>query len=218
MKNKYKKSELFREIYPLINKRDVLDVGCIEHSINAIKNNPFWVHSFLKDNSNVLGIDILEKEIKVFTSAGYNMKVANAETFNLRKKFDVVFAGELIEHLSNPGLFLQRSKKHLKGDGLLIITTPNTFYAPRMLGYGCKMDDDPIVNGEHTNWYSPSTLTTLLEREGFDILSIKRFDAAALTKPMKTRIKRSFNKTFNKEIKGSLLVIAKVKNYTEVKR
>lgn len=218
MKDKYKKSKLFREIYPLVKNKDVLDVGCIEHSINAIEDNPFWVHSFLRDNSNVLGIDILEKEVKIFKSAGYNMKVANAEMFKLRKKFEVVFAGELIEHLSNPGLFLQQSKKHLKNDGLLILTTPNTFYTPRMLSYGCKMDDDPIVNGEHVNWYSPSTLATLLEREGFDVLSIKRFDAATLSRPLKARVKESFNKTFNKNIKGSLLVIAKVKNYTEEKQ
>ena len=200
MKAKYKKSELFREIFPLIKGKDVLDVGCIEHTIKAIENNPFWVHSFLKDNSNVLGIDILENEVKVFSARGYNMKVANAETFKLRKKFDVVFAGELMEHLSNPGLFLQQSKKHLKKNGLLIITTPNTFYTPRLLGCIAKLNDDPIVNEEHTNWYSPGTIRTLFGREGFNIRYIKRFDAASLEKTSTSRIKRGFIRSLIREI------------------
>ena len=211
MKNKYNKSELFKEMFPLIKNKDVLDVGCVEHTVEALKINPFWVHNFLKDNSNVLGIDILADDVKMLVANGYNMKVANAETFKLKKKFDVIFAGELIEHLSNPGLFLQQSKKHLRENGILIITTPNTFYTPRLLECIRKIDDNPIVNAEHTNWFSPSTLKTLFRREGFDIISIKGFDAASLKRPLKAKVKYSFNKIFNKNIKGSLLVIAKVK-------
>ncbi len=212
MKSKgYSKSELFNEILPLIKGKDVLDVGCVEHTINAIADNPFWVHSFLRDNSNVLGIDILEKEIKVFVAGGWNMKVANAETFELKEKFDVIFAGELIEHLSNPGLFLQQSKKHLKKNGLLVITTPNTFYAPRLLRSIFTLNDDPVANEEHTNWFSPTTLKTLFEREGFDIEYIKRFDAASLIKTSTSRFKKGFNRILKKDIRGSLLVVARVK-------
>lgn len=216
MKDKYNKSELFREIYPLINGRDVLDIGCIEHTVGAKINNPFWVHDFLKNNCNVLGIDILERDVKALCEEGYNMKVANAETFELGREFDAIFAGELIEHLSNPGLFLQQSKKHLKENGLLIITTPNTFYTPRLVGCIVKINDDPMVNIQHTNWFSPSTLKTLFEREGFNIVSIKRFDAAALKKTHTSRLKRSINKTLKKEVKGSLLVVAEVR--TECKQ
>lgn len=205
------KSELFKEIYTLIKSKDVLDVGCIEHTAIAKIKNPFWVHDFLNDNCNVLGIDILNNDINTLSKKGYNMKVANAETFELSKKFDIIFAGELIEHLSNPGLFLQQSKKHLKKGGLVILTTPNTFYAPRLFGCIKKVNDDPLVNKEHTNWFSPSTITTLLEREGFDVISIKRFDAASQLETFKSKFKKGINKTFNNKIKGSLLIIAEVK-------
>jgi len=203
------KSELFKEIYPLIKNKKVLDIGCIGHNVQAKSKNPFWVHNFLNDNCNVLGIDILKDSVETLRKQGYNMEVANAETFELGTKFDVVFAGELIEHLSNPGLFLNQSKKHLKHGGLLILTTPNTFYMPRMMECMIKINDDPIVNDEHTNWFSPTTIRTLLEREGFNVASIKKFDAAALETTSKNKIKRSINKTFNKEIKGSLLIIAR---------
>ena len=206
-KDKYKKNELFRSIYPFIKDKDVLDVGCVEHNSKARQENPFWVHEFLKDNSNVLGIDILEGEVKALCSKGYNMKVANAETFELGVKFGVIFAGELIEHLSNPGLFLSQSKKHLRKHGYLILTTLNTFYLPRLLKCIKNIEDDPQVNPEHTTWFSPSTLRALLNREGFDIISIKRFDATAPKETFRSKLKN----ILNKNIKGSLLVIAKMK-------
>lgn len=212
MNKKYNKSELFKIIYPLIKDKNVLDVGCIEHTSNAKIKNIFWVHNFLNDNSNVLGIDILEDDVKVLCDEGYNMEVANAETFELDKKFDVIFAGELIEHLSNPGLFLRQSRKHLKRNGYFVLTTPNTFYLPRLLGCIKNIEDNPIVNEEHTTWFSPSTLYSLLTREGFRILDIKRFDATAPKTTIKSRFKNGLSGFLSKEIKGSLLVIAKIKN------
>ena len=204
-------SELFKIIYPLIEDKDVLDVGCVEHSSGAKNKNPFWIHNFLNDNCNVMGIDILEDDIKVLRKEGYKMQVANAETFKLKKKFDIIFAGELIEHLSNPGLFLQQSAKHLRKNGLLILTTPNTFYLPRLLKCINKIVDDPVVNKEHTVWFSPSTIKTLLSRNGFNVLNIKRFDARASMMTFRTKFKNGMSGFLNKEIKGSLLVIAKLK-------
>lgn len=203
------KSELFKIILPFIKGKDVLDVGCVEHTAKAKLINPFWVHQFLHNNCNVLGIDILKKDVKILRSKGYNIKVANAETFNLKKKFNVIFAGELIEHLSNPGLFLQQSKKHLTPHGYLILTTPNTFYLPRTYFEW----DDPIVNEEHTNWFSPTILQTLLKREGFKVIDIKRFDASASKQTLKSKFKCILNSLLpvGAKIKGSLLVIAKVK-------
>ena len=210
-KERIKKSELFVTIYPLIKGKKILDVGCVEHSSSAKDKNPFWVHDFLKSNGNVLGIDILKNDVDILKKEGYNMIVADAETFELQREFDIIFAGELIEHLSNPGLFLQQSKKHMNKNSLLILTTPNTFYSPRLFGCIGKLTDDPLVNEEHTNWFSPTTIKTLLEREGFDVLEIKRFDAVAEDIPLKARIKRSLNKTLKKEVKGSLLIIAEIK-------
>lgn len=209
-KDIYSKSELFQNIYPFIKGKDVLDIGCVEHSATAKDKNVFWVHNFLNNNCNVTGIDILQKDVETLCKEGYNMKVANAETFELNKKFDIIFAGELIEHLSNPGLFLQQSKKHLKENGYIILTTPNAFYYPRLLSCIRKITDDPIVNKEHTVWFSPSTIKTILLRAGFSVLYIKMFDATAIENTIKSRLKNRLSSILNKNIKGSLLVVAKV--------
>jgi len=202
------KNKLFNEIFSLIYTKKVLDVGCIEHTADSQEINPFWVHGFFFNYSDVLGIDILREDIKKLRKKGYNIRFGDAETFSFKEKFDVVFAGELIEHLSNPGKFLDQSMKHLKKDGKLILTTPNTFYLPRLVGRIARLDDNPPVNPEHTCWFSPKTITSLLERHGFKVNKIIMFDAAAPKETLRSKVKNIIGNLISKKIKGSMLVIA----------
>ena len=50
----------------------------------------------------------------------------NAEKLDLgQRKFDVIVSFQVIEHLYDPSAMLSRMHRHLKPNGLLIITTPN---------------------------------------------------------------------------------------------
>jgi 2-polyprenyl-6-hydroxyphenyl methylase/3-demethylubiquinone-9 3-methyltransferase len=64
------------------------------------------------------------QEFNVILADIQNQKTAQIikEKFGL---FDVVVASEVIEHLSNVGLFLDNVKALLKADGLFLLTTPN---------------------------------------------------------------------------------------------
>ena len=74
---------------------------------------------------NVVGIDINTSNVERLKRLGYdNIYIASAETFELQQQFDTIIAGELIEHLANPGLFLQQARKHLAPNGRIVITTP----------------------------------------------------------------------------------------------
>lgn len=148
-----------------VNYGSVLDVGCIQHSVEK-ESNDEWLHKHLyKQANSVLGIDILESDIENLQDKGYNVTVGNAETFDLEIEFDYIVAGELIEHLSNPGLFLDRCYEHLSAEGRLIITTPNVWgiaYLKRL-----AFNKEVHCNPEHTGWYDTRTLRQLLERHGF---------------------------------------------------
>ena len=77
---------------------------------------------------HVAGIDISEENLERMRALGYeNLYKMDAEKISLDEKYDTIVAGELIEHLSNPGLFLDRALMHLKPGGRLIITTPYVF-------------------------------------------------------------------------------------------
>jgi len=153
--------------------QDVLDLGCVDHSFEraSSEKGEFWLHRFLCEVSkSCLGVDILEEEIKKAKKLGYNCVVADVENLNLDKKFDVVIAGELIEHLHNPGQFLEIVKKHLILDGALILTTTNPFYLYRF--FKIITNDNIPVNEEHTCFFDPKTLSYLLMQHGFDIKEI----------------------------------------------
>ena len=78
---------------------------------------------------------------------------------------DIIVCGEVLEHLANPGYFLQRLKRQYP-DVPVILTVPNAFTAAgaRFIRAGTEN-----VNRDHVAWYSYRTLSTLLGRFGFTI-------------------------------------------------
>jgi len=152
-----------------------------------------------KDARYCLGVDIEKDELKKLRDKGYNVKFADVETMNLGEKFEVVVAGELVEHLSNPGLFIQQANLHLEKDGLLIITTPNAFsfgfIYRKLLGKTMRVHD------QHTCFFDVQTATQLLNRYGFEVQDVYwhiRREARML----------SFIK-FRKELAPTIIIVAR---------
>jgi len=146
-------------------KGEILDIGCLQHSIENVSSED-WLHGILcKNFENVVGIDIAEDVLKL-REFGYNVYQANAENFDLGRKFDTIVAGELIEHLSNPGNFLECVKKHLKKEGVLILTTPNLFWIEYWVR---KLFGKLKINEETVAWYNFTLLKQLVSRHGFVI-------------------------------------------------
>ena len=111
-----------------------------------------------------------EKNIQTLKDLGYqNLHMASAEDFKLDLKFDTILAGEVIEHLSSPGLFMKCAKEHLKDGGRLIITTPQPF-ALITIAYALFKYPQTCVNFEHTCWFCPQRLKALSKRLGFQII------------------------------------------------
>jgi len=149
----------------LIESKDVvLDVGFWGQGIKI--NNDNWVHNLiLKKAEVVYGLDIDFDENKLLDSNLY--KKGNAENFDFNIKFDVIFAGDLIEHLSNPGLFLESCTRNLKSNGRLIITTPNCFNLFNLAEKITK--PEPTVNEDHICYFNFKTILHLLEKNDFII-------------------------------------------------
>jgi len=151
--------------------QDVLDVGCADHDTDTNEVKEDYLHKRIKDVSkSLLGLDLHGPNVKYLKGKGYDVVQGNVETVSLKKKFDVIIAGEIIEHLSNQGQFLSNMAKHLKPEGRLILTTPNGYgfrYLLRMILFG-----KVIPNPEHTCIYDPFTIRQILERHGFKIKAL----------------------------------------------
>lgn len=154
-----------RDILKEIDGGQVLDIGCVQHDPTN-RHDPNWLHQHLYDRADeVLGVDVDKEGIKKLHQAGYNVTVANAEVLDLEEQYDYIVAGELIEHLANPGRFLNATKNRLADNGQLIISTPNPWCYARLKNL-IRKDGIPC-NPEHTHYHDEHTLQQLLERYSF---------------------------------------------------
>ena len=162
---KSSKTARFNQLQPYFMGQDILDIGC---AVGYRKED--WMHKNIKEVcKSILGLDRDKEAVKEIKAQGYNVEYGNAQNFELAQKFNLIHAGELIEHLENPGLFLQSARRHLSSEGRILLTTPNALSIVNSLYAatgGLK------VNSEHTCWFCEYTLTTLLERMGYEVIEV----------------------------------------------
>lgn len=158
-------------ITKLIQGKKTLDIGSLGQS------EEYCLWPLLAQHSGSLtGVDLpnaesiaLEK-IKI-TQNGLSHKndsrivLGDMEEIELNEKFEIAIAGDVIEHVSNPGKFLDNIHHHLEESGLLIITTPNSKWPTVLLK----------PNPTHVLWHDIYTLEQLLTRHNFKIREAKYY-------------------------------------------
>lgn len=156
--------------------KSVLDLGCIDHSyLVALSLGDKWLHKQICSvATKVTGLDILAEDATELNKHGYNIVVGNAENFDLLEKFDVIVAGDLIEHLSNIGLFLRAVKRHMHKDSIFIFTTPNPFNFEQTVS--AIFQNVIHVNEQHAVWLNPNVCWELVRRENFKITDFRWID------------------------------------------
>jgi len=163
------------EILKWVKGPKVLDVGCTSHTVEL--NSPYWLHGRLRQKyASVTGIDISEENVALLRKHGVtDLQVQSAESFEVPEKFDTIVAGELIEHLANPGLFLQQAHRHLNKDGIVVLSTPNAFSLAYFL-YAFLKFPKTCENSQHACWFCRQTMTELAERSGYKVLHFELID------------------------------------------
>lgn len=161
--------------YELICKKckdkTVLDLGCANHAVQYM-NKFHWLHGELaKVAKKLVGIDCEPDAVDYMNINGFTIYCEDVQNFDITPQypelFDVVVAGEIIEHLTNPRGFIESAMKHLKPGGELIITTPHNlgfiFFLEALLTGSETLNDD------HTMTFSKKQLTKFLEKCGYKV-------------------------------------------------
>lgn len=144
------------------NGATVLNIGCAQ--------NPHIHRELAKKSRKIIGIDTNQHELKKLAQKGFETYVMDAEKIKLDCRFDCIIAGELIEHLNNPGLFLQSIDKYLKKNGTAILTTPNI---SSLFLYAIVVIFNQTQDPTHVYYFDEKNLKTLIGRFNFRIKEIK---------------------------------------------
>ena len=154
---------------PLARGKRVLDIGCVNHTTST-RQKQYWLHGILREQAAYLvGLDCEKEQVEQLRKEGYNVVCADAMDFNLGQQFDLVFAGEIIEHLTCPGKLLACAKRHLAPQGRVVLTCPNAnniLYFLENCLIGREQD-----NTDHTCLFTPTTMTVLLRKCGYRPIS-----------------------------------------------
>lgn len=161
----------------------ILDVGCVGRGFphpQGAKGESHAMHLQLSrrfPTCEITGIDKNSSAVEQMNQHGFHAVVGNAESFNLNSQFDTIVAGELIEHVSNPGLFLEECRRHLKPGGRVVLSTPNAFSPMYFLMY--LKDFAEAFNTDHSCWFCPQTIRQIADRYRFAIREMRFVDDLA---------------------------------------
>lgn len=160
--------------------KKVLHLGCTNYPYteDSIANGMLLHSELAKTASSLYGFDFDEEGLRILRESGvdnlYRADLERLDEVPLDETFDVIIAGEMIEHLSNPGLFLRGIRRFMNERTELVITTINAYCAMRFFIYGLrgKGGMSEPVHPDHIAYFSYRTLRLLVEREK---LAVRRF-------------------------------------------
>jgi len=150
----------------LQNYTNVLDLGAsYGFFMREIQKQP-------NSNFQIEGIEIGKVHLDNFIGgrAVHNLNILTQDIPpNLRHKYDCVISMHLLEHISNPVLFLEKVKGLLKPHGDVIFEVPNLNC---LLGKLCPEYKDFMYLYELCSYYTAETLRLAFEKAGYTIHEI----------------------------------------------
>ncbi len=191
MKDKFKIVHRVEFIKKISEGKKVLHLGCTNSPFTnkSIENEMLLHHDLKKVAKELYGFDYDQEGLEIFERIGEkNIFWADLESLEdvaLDETFDVIIAGEMIEHLSNPGLFLKGIQRFMNAETRLVITTINAYSGMRFFTYGVrgKGGVNEPVHPDHVAYYSYKTLNLVVERENLEIKEFLYYDLGAEHRP-----------------------------------
>lgn len=157
-----------------LKNKNILDIGCYDGTLLSLIKN--------RDN-NFYGVEASDYGTKESTRKGIKVtqflfddkaKIPFEDNF-----FDIIIAGEIIEHIFDTDFFLSEIKRILKKTGFFLISTPNVASLGRrlMLFLGrnpiIEVSPNEADSSGHIRYFTFKTLQNLLEKHNFKIIAFK---------------------------------------------
>ncbi len=159
----------------IVEKKNTIHFGCADH-IDIIETKiakNIWFHKrLLACTRRCIGIDINKDAVDFMVS---KLHIGEVYCMDIEREeippditaghFEYLIMGEIIEHIDNPVQFLKTV--HAKFGTCaerIIVTAPNAF---RWNNFRNVLKNQELINSDHRYWFSPYTLSKVMNRAGF---------------------------------------------------
>jgi len=163
------------EILPFLPERidRILEIGCGEgHTLT-------WVQK-LKGCNWVCGVELFSDSAKIASMRLSKVIQGDIEKIELPadfNSFDVILCLDVLEHLIDPWLLIDRLDKLLKPGGVIITSIPNVRYfrvvLPLILQGKWEYQQEGTLDKTHLRFFTKSTAIRLVQSSGLEIDMIK---------------------------------------------
>ena len=155
-------AQKYFKLLPGNQKRSLLEVGC--------GNGTFLEEMMRNGIENVVGVEPTN-DVQNFTSDKMKPHIIN-DVFKPGRfgdeTFDMMCAFHLIDHLLDPDEFVKESLRILKKSGMILLVCHNVDAMVNRVLKECS----PVFDIEHIFIFNKSTLRTLVEKNGFEVIGI----------------------------------------------
>lgn len=153
--------------------RDVLELGCATGHMSRV----------LRDRGcRVVGVEIDQHAATLAAPFCERVIVGDLDRLDLGgelgdKRFDVLVAADVLEHLKNPTRILASLREHLQPDGYVVASIPNVAHGSvrlALLGGSFPYAERGLLDRTHLRFYTHDTMVQLFEDAGYTIGWIER--------------------------------------------
>ena len=146
----------------------ILDIGC--------QNGAFCHELFLRGHK-AYGVDVVEERI---SEARQQFPQINFECANSEQKlpftnnfFDIVWAGDIIEHIHFTDSFINEINRVLRIGGFFVLSTPMHNRLKNVIISLCRFEKHFDPEFPHLRFYTLNSLENVLKKRGFNIEEVR---------------------------------------------
>jgi 2-polyprenyl-3-methyl-5-hydroxy-6-metoxy-1,4-benzoquinol methylase len=157
----------------------VIHVGFVDAGCDAVhRAQDAWLHRHLAAHaSTLIGLDVDADGVARARTEGYEAYAVDCRRPDEIRALglepaDIVIAGEVIEHVDDPGAFLDGLHLLCADHGVLVLTTPNP---NGLLNTFALLGNYEINHPDHVVMFTWRTLTTLLRRHAWEPYETRTF-------------------------------------------
>lgn len=145
----------------------VLDIGC--------SSGNFGAELITRKNCIVDGVELDKGDValarKVLRNV-YNLNIETEDLSDIKEKYDIIYLGDVVEHLFYPIATLEKCKQLLKKDGKIIFSIPNMAHISirlLLLKGDFEYTETGLLDKTHVHFFNLKEINRVFNEAGYSL-------------------------------------------------